>query len=279
MVYKKKLQLGATPSLRTQPILNKIETLFDEIDFHPLDPKEIVNKMRSKELDIALLPSSELFMRPNYSIIPEISISCEGDHSGCVLYSKVLPDQINKIYIDKGAYVEYHLAQLIVPRLLMVRPSYHESEEYFSPDYDYARSPYDAFLIYGEDAYKIKHNFALSWDLGAAWVKMKGMPFVMYVWAVRWGVEIGNLENKLITLKENGMREIESIAVREAKIRGVDIELSKTYLNKSLRFGLSPMMISSLRHFNRMMFEEDICEKQLPVRFYNRTHTDYSGVI
>lgn len=279
MSFRKKIQLGATPFLKSQPLIEGIERLFNDIDFQALTPKEIVMKMRSQELDIALLPSSELFFKPNYSIFPDISITCEGEHSGCVLFSKVLPDQIRKICVDKGAFVEYHLTKLMVPRLLMIHPEYEESDEFFSSDYDFDQNYCDAFLIYGEDCYRMKYNFPLAWDLGAAWVKLKQMPFVMYVWAVRWGVELGDLEQKLISLKDNSLRNINSIAYREGKMKGIDLEFCKNYYDKQLRFNLTSVMISSLRQFNRMMFEEDICQKQYPIRFYNKTQTDYSGVL
>lgn len=279
MAVKKKIEVGVTPLLKTQPLIEGIETLFDLIEFNPMTPKEIVEKMRSRELDVALLPASEIFMKPNYTIIPDVSISCEGEHSGCVLFSKTLPDQIQRILVDKDAVVEYHLARLMVPRLLMVRPEYHESDMFFTADFDFNASHYDAFLAYGEDAYKLKNNFPLAWDLGAAWVKMTKMPFVMYVWAVRWGYEIGNLEKQLVAMKNTAIKNIASIAAREAKIRNVNPDFCKNYLSSSLRYDMGSVMISSLRLLNRMMFEDDICEKQLPIRFYNRTQTDYSGVM
>lgn len=279
MAHSQKIRMSAAPILRNLPLLYGLEDFIDEIDYDPLNPKEIVKKMRAKELDLALLPASELCLTPGYSIIPDISVSCLGEHSGCVLYSKVLPDQIDRVLVDKGAFFEYHLAQLMIPRLLMARPEFQESEEYLSADYDYKNSPHDAFLLYSEDSYSLKEFFPLSYDLGAAYVKLKQMPCVMYVWAVRYGVEIGEIEKKIIAMKQRGIRNINSIVENEAKSRKIKADFAKAYMNYNIEYNLTSLMMSSLRHFNRMMFEDDLCLKQQSFRFYNKTHSDYTGAI
>src|SRR5205823_7685190 len=81
----------------------------------------------------------------------------------------------------------------------------------------------DAVLLIGDRAMRAcLPGFAHAYDLGQEWHDWTSLPFVYAVWAVRPGVELGDVETALLESKRRGCARIGEIAQREAPLLGLD---------------------------------------------------------
>lgn len=158
-----------------------------EIELIKGNPTDLNRMLGDNLLDLAPIPSIAYARNyRDYVLLPDISISCDGEVKSIYLFSR-LP--IDKLHNKKIALTNISRTSQALLRVLMAR-YYNISPEYFqsAPELGAMLMEADAALLIGDDAlrarYKI-HDRLYIYDLGQEWKKLTGLPMVFAVWAIR----------------------------------------------------------------------------------------------
>ena len=133
--------------------------------------------------------------------------------------------------------------------------------------------PTDAVLLIGDRAMKAcLPGFGYSYDLGAEWFDRTGLPMVFAVWAVRPGVDLGEVEQAFGKAKRFGLSRAGVIAEREAKALGLDPGYCRRYLDTLIRYDLGEPELAGMRRFYQLTSELNLAPEGVDLVRYHRPH-------
>jgi chorismate dehydratase len=111
----------------------------------------------------------------------------------------------------------------------------------------------DAVLLIGDRAmHACLPGFRYSYDLGREWTDWTGLPFVYAVWAVRDGVELGEVEHAFHRARDYGVAHAGEIAQREAPLLGLDPGYCRRYLDTLIRYDLGEAELAGMHRYREL---------------------------
>jgi chorismate dehydratase len=198
--------------------------------------------MRSGQFDVALLPVIDYQRMDNLFLIPSGGIGCDGPTLTVRLFSKVPMSRIRSLACDTDSHTSVALARVILDQVHACRPEL-IPWTFGQPTHT------DARLVIGDKVVTGHHQeFDHQIDLGEAWKKMTGLPFVFATWMARDGFAVGDLPNRLQIAKRNGLAHVEQIIRDHAA--GWPRELAEQYLTSYLRFDIGPRQLEAIDRFH-----------------------------
>ncbi len=224
-----KLRVCAVSYLNTMPLVwgmlhGPQRGLFD-LDFQI--PSACADQLASGAADIGIVPSFEL-SRQRLEILPGAGIACHGAVRSILLICARPPEKIARLAADVSSRTSVQLARVFLDRRYGVAPELISHP----PDLEAMLRIADAALIIGDPALRIDparipyHTY----DLGAEWMEMTGLPMVFAVWAGRREVVTPEVVRAFAESCRYGRERIEEIVQGEAPRRGIAIELAREYL-------------------------------------------------
>ena len=249
------LRIGAVSYLNTRPLIHGLRERLQGTGSLELNlPSRLAEDLSTGKLDIALIPSAEYFrgLSRGYTIVSDAVIACRGPVWSVRLLSRVPISQIQTLALDVGSRTSAALVQILLSRHAGVRPHTIPLEMEQVPENVDA----DAILMIGDRAMHppagVYHEII---DLGQWWQEATGLPFVFAMWVARPGIELGNLESILADSREDGVRDIDSIARAEAGPNGLTIDDLKRYFTDNLHFYLGEPERQALAAFHAGLIE------------------------
>jgi chorismate dehydratase len=246
------VRIGAVNYLNTKPLICDLEALAPSAELILDVPSRLADRLSAGELDVALIPVIEYFRAGSYSVVPGIAIASRGPVLSVTLFSKVPWAEIQKVALDEGSRTSVALAQILLrqrhnvtPRIVPL-PMTQNAED----------AEADAVLLIGDRAMRAcLPGFAHAYDLGQEWHDWTGLPFVYAFWAVRPGVELGEVAEALAESKRRGCSRCGAIAQREAPGLGLDAGFCRRYLSNIIHFDLGPREQAGLHHYYMLACE------------------------
>jgi len=145
-------------------------------------PKNLVGRLKSGEVEVALVPVWEVLTNPGYRVIDGVAVGSRGEvRSVAVFHDKPLAD-CDSITLTRHSMTSVQLWRLVAERKLKVTLKEVKAGE--------------ARLLIGDEAlveWKRKKGKGLT-DLGKEWWDWTGKPFVFAVWAVGPKAQLGTGE-------------------------------------------------------------------------------------
>ena len=255
-----KITLGTVPFLNSKPLIYPLEKGLIEhnLKISYFIPSLLSEKLKSREVDIALIPVAELFKNPEYKIFPDISISSFGPVDSVVLLAKKNIEQISSVSIDKRSRSSAALVKIILEKFHLLSPEYHyrEIDEGFLANVDCGMLIGNAGL---HAKYFPPQGFNV-YDLGQLWTEKTGLPFVYAVFAYHAENEdaIAMIKNCLLQSKLLGIKNIDQIIKEESSKLGLSAEICFNYLTKRIRYDLGKKEIEGIKKFGEYLMEHDI---------------------
>jgi len=158
-----------------------------EIDLIKGNPTDLNRMLAANLLDMAAI-SSIAYARNyrDYVLMPDISISADGDIKSIYLFSKLPIEELDQ---KKIAMTNISATSQALLRIIMAQ-HYHLAPEYFNsaPELGAMLLEADAALLIGDDALRTRYKTEdklYIYDLGQEWKQMTGLPMVFAVWAIR----------------------------------------------------------------------------------------------
>jgi chorismate dehydratase len=209
-------------------------------------PSGCADQLASGAADIGIVPSFEL-TRTNLEVIPGTGIACRGPVRSILMISSRPAAQIRSLAADSSSRTSVELARVILERKYGVSPAVIRQP----PDLEAMLRSADAALIIGDPALRIDparlpyHTY----DLGAEWVEMTGLPMVFAVWAGRTAAITPSVAEAFAESCQFGRARIEEIVAAEAPRREFAPALVREYLTRNIVHELEPRDYEGLELF------------------------------
>jgi len=255
MVTSRLLRVGAVTYLNTRPLVCDLPRLAPHVQLLYDLPSRLADRLAAGQLDVALIPTTEVFRHPEYRIVSDACIACRGPVLSVKLLCRRPISSIRDLALDEGSRTSAVLAQILLRERAGVRPRLRGLPIGSGLDDTAA----DAVLLIGDRAmHASPAGFAEVWDLGDQWCRWSELPMVFALWAARPGVDLGDLASALGAARDKGVAGLASIARCEAPRVGLAEPQCLAYLRDNLHFVLGPPERQGLELFYRLARQHEL---------------------
>jgi chorismate dehydratase len=239
-------RIGAVQYLNTKPLVYGLAARGIDVSYDL--PSRLADQLSAGLLDVALIPSIELFRGSEYRVVSNACIGCRGPVMSVKLFFRTQPGRVVRLAVDEGSRTSATLARVLLAERYGVSPEI----ELLPIGSGLAETSADAVLLIGDRAIGSQRgSFQLIWDLGDEWCRWTGLPFVFAVWAARPGIDVPLIEPLLASARDAGRLNLASIAAAEASSHGLTVPQCLSYLRDNLHYELGPRERAALVRFYR----------------------------
>jgi chorismate dehydratase len=228
------LRLGAVPYANAAPLL---EGLGDAPDatLERLVPSDLARRMEEGRLDAALLPSAEV-LRRGLVVVPEGGcIASLGEVESVALFSRAplrAAGAAPLLLLDRSSRTSAALVRILAAGPLGLPGARYGDA---GPETDPRTAPAAAVLLIGDPALVLDRRGLEVLDLGDAWTRWTGLPFVWAVWGARDAAAARSAAPLLAAARARGEAGVPSLAAREAARLRLPAARLERYLRDRIR--------------------------------------------
>jgi chorismate dehydratase len=263
----RRLRVGGIDYLNSRPLLEGLpEALGEHVEIVNCVPSELARRLRSGDLDVALVPVAEYFAGPpEYRIIPRLAIASYGAVESIRLFHKVPLREVERVGLDSASLTSGALVRLFFAEKWAEgrpQPSYVPiSREEGLSALGIGQPELDAVLLIGDLALQASPSLP-AWhavDLGMEWTRRTGLPFVYAFWVYR-GPPAPALVRLFRRAFDLGRARIDAIVERGPLPTGMSVPAARHYLERVIRYDLGPAEIEGLLAFRDRAQERGILQ-------------------
>ncbi len=271
-----RIKIGAVSYLNSKPLIEGLDELCSRDELILDVPSRLADDLAHGALDVALIPSVEAFVDPEYEIVSDACVATHGPVLSVKLYSRVHPGSIKTLALDAGSRTSAVLTQVILNERYGVTPKL----EQLPLGHTSADTTADAILLIGDRAmFAPNETFHTVWDLGEEWVQWTGLPFVFAMWITRKETQLHGVDHKIGIARDRGVANLKQIATIGAKTLGITEEVAYRYLTKNLYFELGEAERMGLQLFHQLAASMGfVPPRELPFR-KDRAHAERSFLL
>jgi chorismate dehydratase len=268
------LRIGRIPYINCYPVYGAIDRGLIRIDADLVDgvPTALNAKMAAGELDVSVVSAVE-YARDSrrYLLLPDLAISCDGPVRSVMLFSKRPATELTsrRVLVSKSSMTSVALLELLFENVWHASPTFVPTDAEISDVARFGSEEHDARLVIGDAALLLEtrsrqpHDFdegvsyPHAYDLGDAWKKWTGLPFVFAVWVAQRNVVVDAalaVHAGLINSRNWGIANVPELAKQAADATGVPVAACEEYL-EGLDYGLSYPHLAGLTEFYRRLVE------------------------
>ncbi len=248
----KPIRIGAVSYLNTKPLIYGLEKSLNGQGTLTLDlPSRLASDLAEGTIDIGLIPVVEFFQRPEFQIVSDAVIACQGPVWSVRIFFRCDPSKVKTLALDEGSRTSAALSKVLLHKRFGIIPTTIPLRMEDDP----ILCPADAVLVIGDRAMhpeNYRTAFQSDWDLGQAWFEETGLPFVFAMWVARvndfatqhWRTTFENT-------RDDGLRNIREIANQSAPKYRLSAEQCEDYLTNYIRFFLEEKELAGLNEFRR----------------------------
>lgn len=264
------ITLGRIPYINCYPVYGAVDRGVVELDARLVTgvPSDLNARMAAGELDISVVSAVE-YARDSgrYLLLPDLAISCDGPVQSVALYSKLPAAELTgrDVLVSKSSMTSVALLELLFENVWHARPRFVPGDAELSDIGRFAGEEHVARLVIGDaalllassadvDAPKYEH----AYDLGDAWKRWTGQPFVFAVWVAQRTTPVKQalaVHAGLIAARDWGLANLPVLAEQAADATGVPAKRCLDYLS-GLDYGLSYPHLAGLTEFFRRLVDK-----------------------
>ncbi len=210
------LRLGAVGYLNARPLVYGLD-LAPRFNVRYDIPSECSRLLHEDAIDLGLIPSIEYLRGGPYRIVPDLAIASRGPVASVAIYTTKPMRDVRSIALDSSSRTSVALVSVLCARLFKIEPTLARRR----PNLQVMLADCDAALIIGDIALlldprkseggRLKSDVEKI-DLGEAWMKLTGLPFVYAFWAGRPGLVDDEDIEALQRARNGGVTQSETIA-------------------------------------------------------------------
>jgi chorismate dehydratase len=263
------MRIGAVNYLNSKPLVHDLDRIAPAAKLRFDLPSRLADSLAAGRLDVALIPSVELFRGAGYTIVSDACVACRGPVLSVKLHFRVPPDRVRTVALDEGSRTSAALTKILFAERMSTSPRWEPLPIGSGIDATMA----DAVLLIGDRAIQpTPGDFCEVWDLGERWCEWTGLPFVFAMWIARPGVDAAEIAPALAAARDSGVRHLAEIAAAEALALEVPADLAAGYLRDNLHFRLGPAERDGLMRFYELCVRHMIVARGcIPFVFDNLT--------
>ncbi|MCI0363302.1 MAG: menaquinone biosynthesis protein [Phycisphaerales bacterium] len=267
------IRLGVVSFVNTLPLIDGLERLSD-VELHHSVPSLLLDQLTSGAVDVALCSSidyqrSEVPLR----VLGAGLLGCDGPTLTVRLYSNEPIAELQRVYCDTDSHTSIALLQILLKEVHGIEP---ELIDYDAREHVAQNKPIEwpqAMLLIGDKvvtdsppAVRYPHQL----DLGDAWVRHTGLPFVFAVWMARADAEPSALATAAAVLdrqrRYNAPR-IDTIIHHRAKPRRWPGDLAADYLKQHIAYEFTAERRAGLELFFTKARDHGLIRELRPLEF------------
>ena len=251
-----RLRIGSVSFLNAKPLIYGLEE--DDSLRLALDvPAKLLDGLVERRFEVALLPVIDYQRLSGLRVLRAGGIGCDGPTLTVRIFSPTPIERIAALACDADSHTSVALARIILAGQYNIRPelvTLDRARHLHKPD--------TAVLLIGDKVVcEEPRELPYQLDLGEAWKKMTGLPFVFATWMAREGVELGDLPQRLERAKREGLAHVDQIIRQHAVPRGWPAEVARKYLTHHLKFDIGPKQLEAIRLVHRLAHEQGVLEQ------------------
>jgi chorismate dehydratase len=238
------LRLGCVKYLNALPLIHgwRGKVRFDH-------PSTLCQQLAAGELDVALVSSFEYLRNPIYSIVDHLAIASDGPVFSVILAHRGPVNALREIVVDPASETSVNLLRCLL------------GEQGIEPEFvrEGEISPERGLLLIGDQAIRFRQQPAgrdQILDLGQAWKKAIGKPFVYALWLIHpaWA-EKAIVAEALRSLGKKNLKNLD--AVIAAQPEGTR-EFCEFYFRECLRFDFGKEEKEGFRLFSELCAKHEL---------------------
>jgi len=239
------LSIGSVPYANARPLL---AGLADDPGIRLVlePPSRLARRLADGELDAALVPSIEVLRDPRRVIVPAGCIASRGAVASVSLFSRAALRPGARVAVDESSLTSAGLVRLLLDGPLGVPGARFEP---CPPSTDPRRSPADAVLLIGDPCLVLDRGGLEEIDLGDAWTRWTGLPFVWAVWAARDAAAAAAVAPVLESARQRGRKGLDAVVRGKAERLHVPEASMHRYLTVNIRHELGAEERRGLERF------------------------------
>lgn len=240
-------------------------------------PRQLNELLLAGAIDMGFVSSYAYALHPErYQIFAGLSISATGPVGSVFLFSRLPVHALHgqAVLLTRESDTSIKLVQIILEEFYRIRPLYSVGPVY-GPDA--LADEAAAILAIGDDALRIgrSNSYPVRLDLGEAWMRQTGLPFVFSVCVVREDFigarpgEARHIRARLLACRREGASRMAEICQTVSSRIPMDHEACCRYLH-AIEHDLSPVKIKALETFFSLLIARgDAPADALPVKIFS----------
>jgi chorismate dehydratase len=237
------IRLGSVSYLNAKPLIYGLENSRD-LQIALDVPSNLLEDLERDQFDLALLPVIDYQRMDNLVVVPSGGIGSDGETLTVRIFSKQPIEQLQSLACDTDSHTSVALARIILAERFGIRPEFRPLDRAGADD---ARLLIGDKVICDEPV-----GFPHQLDLGEAWKKQTGLPFVFAAWIARGGVDLRDVPQRLELAKRAGLEHVDEIIERFAQPRGWPVDIARRYLTHHLQFDIGARELDGIRLFHEL---------------------------
>jgi len=262
------MRIGAVSYLNTKPLIWDLPQRLPTSELVLDLPSRLADELSAGDLDVALVPSIELALHPEWSIASTACIGSRGPVLSVKLLFRRPPSEVESIALDEGSRTSVALALILIAEEYGVHPR----TEVLPIGAVASDTSADAVLMIGDRAIcAADGEYCEMWDLGERWRQWTKLPFVFAMWAARRGIDAIDVEADLNAARDAGCRAIDEIAEVESRAMKLPRKLVASYLRDNLNFYFDDAERAGLKLFFQKIAQHELIPHLPEIDFNDRS--------
>lgn len=177
---KEKIKISIVNYTNTLPFkwALKKSDLLTRIDLQEDIPSICAQKLKFKQVDLALVPVALLVELPHYYIKTNYCIGAFKKVESVKLYSDVPLNEIKSITLDYQSKSSITLTKVLSKFFWKIKPEFVDA----SPGFEKNTKNKNASVVIGDRTFELNGNYKYEYDLAEEWFMFTGLPFVFAAW-------------------------------------------------------------------------------------------------
>jgi chorismate dehydratase len=258
-------RLGAVEYLNARPLVYGLELRSDLFALRFDVPSKCAALLHEGSIDVGMIPSIEYLRgKAPYLVVPGMAIVSDGPVASVALFSRAPIASARTIALDTSSRTSSGLVRVLCRESFGVDPEFRQ----MPPSIDAMLDRCDAALLIGDPALYLDTERAglLKTDLGEAWSRLTGLPFVWAFWAGRAGALSGKAIAALTTARDEGVEASDRIA--DAYCGPARAALGRSYLRDNIRYTLDDRAVDGLMRYYELAEQHDVVDAAREPTFY-----------
>jgi chorismate dehydratase len=259
--------VAAVSFLNARPLIDGLH-LEPEISLITDVPSRLLETLTTSRAQVALCPIIDFqTAAAELCIVPVGAIGSDGATHTVRVFSRVPIEDLDRVHTDSDSHTSVALLEVVLDALHGRRPALVRSG---SPASTAGILP-KAVLLIGDKVVRNEPHpglYPYQLDLGAAWKRITGLPFVFATWLARADEDLGRLPSMLRQTRQDNLLRIPEIVSAHAD--GWPVDLANRYLGTILRYDLGERELQSIEIFWARCHTLGLIEHLRPMRLYDK---------
>jgi chorismate dehydratase len=211
----------------------KRHPLLERIDLQEDIPSICAQKLKYKQVELALVPVALLPELDHYHIETDYCIGANGKVDSVKLYSQVPLDQLKTVTLDYQSKSSITLTRVLFRFFWKYEVQFLDAR----PGFEEQITGGNAAVVIGDRTFRMNGRYAYEFDLAEVWKSFTGLPFVFAAWVSTTQLE-RNFVDTFNTVLRSGIEHLEQAVAEETSPRTLSTEDTLFYLTKRIDYRL-----------------------------------------